>query len=106
MRYWQTHSDTEVSMGHSTARKRYRQIALLRTQFAQADRLAFADVLSAGRVEAALHAAGATWRAFTMSPFLAPHGTVKSWLRSDLGLSPGKARIALAPTSPIWYYPH
>jgi len=57
-------------MGHSTARKRYRQIALLRTQFAQADRLAFADVLSAGRVEAALHAAGATWRDCVYTPIL------------------------------------
>jgi len=57
-------------MGHSTARKRYRQIALLRTQFAQADRLAFADVLSAGRVEAALHAAGASWRDCVYTPIL------------------------------------
>ncbi len=57
-------------MEHSTARKRARQIELLRTQFAQADGLAFADVLPAERVEAALRAAGATWRDCVYTPAL------------------------------------
>src|SRR2546426_46013 len=62
MRDCRTHSDKEVSMGHSIARKRARQIALLRTQFAQADGLAFADVLPAARIETALRAAADDWR--------------------------------------------
>ena len=41
-------------MRHSTAGKRTRRIEMLRTQFAQADGLAFAEVLSAERVETAL----------------------------------------------------
>jgi Transposase DDE domain len=57
-------------MGHSTARKRARQIALLRTQFAQADGLAFADVLPAARIETALRATGAGWRDCVYTPVL------------------------------------
>jgi hypothetical protein len=40
-------------MSDCTARKRTRQIEMLRTQFAQADGLAFAEVLPAERVETA-----------------------------------------------------
>src|SRR5438094_8342899 len=70
MRYCRTHSDKEVSMGHSIARKRARQIALLRTQFAQAAGLAFADVLPPARIETALRAAGAGWRDCVYTPVL------------------------------------
>src|SRR5262249_46647624 len=57
-------------MAHSTARKRTRQIEMLRTQFAQADGLAFADVLPAERVETALREEGATWRDCVYTPLL------------------------------------
>ena len=57
-------------MAHSIAGKRTRQIALLRTQFALADGLAFADVLPAGRVETALQVAGAGWRDCVYTPVL------------------------------------
>ena len=57
-------------MRHSTAQKRARQIELLRTQFAQADGLAFADALPAERVEAALRETNATWRDCVYTPVL------------------------------------
>src|SRR5262249_10070410 len=57
-------------MGHSTARKWTRQIEMLRTQFAQADGLAFAEVLLAKRVETALRDEGATWRDCVSTPLL------------------------------------
>jgi Transposase DDE domain len=57
-------------MRHSTARTRTRQIEMVRTQFAQADGLAFADVLPAERIETALHEEGAAWRDCVYSPLL------------------------------------
>jgi hypothetical protein len=57
-------------MEHSTARKRTRQIEMLRTQFAQADGLAFAEVLPAERIETALREEGATWRDCVYTPLL------------------------------------
>jgi hypothetical protein len=57
-------------MSHSTARRRAHQIDCLRKQFAQADGLAFADVLPAERVEKALHEEEATWRQETWTPLL------------------------------------
>ncbi len=57
-------------MRHSIARKRTRQIEMLRTQFAQADGLAFADVLPAERIETALQQEEATWRDCVYTPLL------------------------------------
>jgi hypothetical protein len=57
-------------MGHSTARTRTRQIEILRTQFAQADGLAFAEVLSAERIETVLREERATWRDCVYTPLL------------------------------------
>src|SRR5262245_59293116 len=57
-------------MRHSSARKRTRQIELLRTQFAQADGLAFADVLPTERLETAMQEEGATWRDCVYTPLL------------------------------------
>ena len=57
-------------MRHSIARQRTRQIELLRTQFAQADGLAFADVLPAERIETALQEEGAAWRDCVYTPLL------------------------------------
>ena len=57
-------------MGHSTARKRTRQIEMVRTQFAQADGLAFAEVLPSERIETALREERATWRDSVYTPLL------------------------------------
>lgn len=57
-------------MSHCTARKRIHQIEMLRTQFAQADGLAFAEVLPAERVEKALQEEGAAWRDCVYTPLL------------------------------------
>jgi hypothetical protein len=57
-------------MSYRTARRRTRQIDLLRTQFAQADGLAFADVLPAEQLEQALREEGAVWRDIVYSPLL------------------------------------
>jgi Transposase DDE domain len=57
-------------MPHCTRRRRARQIEALRAQFAQADGLAFADVLAAERVETALREEGATWREKVYTPLL------------------------------------
>lgn len=55
-------------MPHSTARKRRRQIEMVRQQFAQADGLAFADVLPFERIERALQEEEATWREEVFTP--------------------------------------
>jgi hypothetical protein len=55
---------------HSTSRRRARQLETLRTQFAQADGLPFADVLTAERVEHALHEEKAAWREEIYTPLL------------------------------------
>jgi hypothetical protein len=57
-------------MSYRTARRRTRQIDLLRTQFAQVDGLAFADVLPAEQLEQALREEGAVWRDVVYSPLL------------------------------------
>lgn len=78
-------------MGHSTAGKRTRQIAMLRTQFAQADGLAFADVLPAPRLEAALRETGATWRDCVYTPVLTLWAFLGQVVRPD-----GSCRAAVA----------
>src|SRR5215468_5458575 len=57
-------------MPDSTPRRRRRQIETLRAQFAQADGPAFADVLPADRVEAALREEGACWRHKVYTPLV------------------------------------
>jgi hypothetical protein len=57
-------------MADSTPRRRRRQIETLRAQFAQADGLAFADVLPADRVQAALREEGARWRHKVYTPLV------------------------------------
>src|SRR5204862_6782831 len=58
------------SMPHCNARRRARQIETLRTQFAQADGLPFAEVLPAQRLETALREEGARWREKVFTPVL------------------------------------
>lgn len=50
------------SLADATARRRQLQLETLRTQFAQADGLAFAEVLPVSRLESALDEEGATCR--------------------------------------------
>jgi hypothetical protein len=49
-------------MAHSTAERQKRQMDLVRTQFAQKQGLAFAEVLPAERVEQALQQELVSWR--------------------------------------------
>lgn len=57
-------------MPHSTGRRYARQVETLRTQFAQADGLPFADVLTASRLEQALREEEAGWREAVFTPVL------------------------------------
>lgn len=78
-------------MSHSTARRRTRQIDLLRTQFGQADGLAFADVLPAARVKQALAEEGAVWRQKVFTPVLTLWAFLSQVLSAD-----GSCRAAVA----------
>src|SRR5437870_6999761 len=80
-------------MGHSTRRRRLRQIELLRTQFAQGDGLPFADTLSAERLERAMHDERATWREKTYTPILTLWAG-EEWLTLDLMTSGGGGSLA------------
>lgn len=78
-------------MPDSTPRRRRRQIETLRAQFAQADGLAFADVLPADRVEAALREEGARWRHRVYTP------VVTLWVfLSQVASADGCCRAAVA----------
>jgi hypothetical protein len=57
-------------MPHYNARKRLSQIETLRTQFAQADGLPFAEVLPVERLEKALEEENASWREVVYGPAL------------------------------------
>jgi Transposase DDE domain len=57
-------------MPHPTTSPQARQLETLRTQFAQADGLPFADVLTAERLERALDEEKATWREVIYTPAL------------------------------------
>jgi hypothetical protein len=78
-------------MPHSTARRRSRQIEALRAQFAQADGLAFADVLPAQRVERALAEEGAHWREVVFTPLLTLWAFLGQAISAD-----GSCRAAVA----------
>src|SRR5438270_5873345 len=66
-----THFKTRRSwMSHSNAGRRKRQMDLLRTQFAQREGLAFAEVLPAERVERALEQEVVSWRDCVFTPLL------------------------------------
>ena len=78
-------------MPHSNLGRRGRQIETLRTQFAQADGLPFADVLSADRIETALRDEDATWREDVYTPLL----TLWAFL-SQVVCPDGSCRAAVA----------
>jgi IS4 transposase len=78
-------------MLHCTARKRTRQIELLRTQFAQADGLPFAEVLTGERVQTALQEEGAVWRDCVYTPLLTLWAFLGQMISAD-----GSCRAAVA----------
>src|SRR6185437_4051259 len=79
------------SMPHFTAARPTCQIETLRTQFAQRDGLAFADVLTADRLTEALRAEKAAWREDVYTPVLT------LWAFLSQVLSPeGSCRAAVA----------
>jgi DDE family transposase len=78
-------------MAHSTPSRRRHQIETLRAQFAQADGLPFADVLSADRLDRALREEGGGWREQVFTPLLT------LWTFLAQVLSPdGSCRAAVA----------
>jgi hypothetical protein len=78
-------------VSHSNLSRRARQIETLRTQFAQADGLPFAEVLSADRIEDALREEEATWREDVYTPLL----TLWAFL-SQVACPDGSCRAAVA----------
>jgi hypothetical protein len=76
---------------HSTARRRARQVETLRTQFAQADGLPFADLLTAERLERALREERAAWREAIYTPVLTLWAFLSQVLSAD-----GSCRAAVA----------
>jgi IS4 transposase len=78
-------------MSHSTAGTRTRQIEMLRTQFGQADGLAFADVLPAERIETALREEQAAWRDCVYTPLVTLWAFLGQVISAD-----GSCRVAVA----------
>src|SRR5437588_2558821 len=78
-------------MPHSTPARRARQIRALRTQFAQADGLPFADVLTADRLERALRDEKAAWREAVYTPALTLWAFLSQVVHAD-----GSCRAAVA----------
>ena len=78
-------------MQHCNLGRRSRQVELLRTQFCQADGLAFAEVLPAERVERALEEEGANWREITFTPLLTLWAFLSQVISAD-----GSCRAAVA----------
>jgi hypothetical protein len=76
---------------HSTPARRARQIKALRTQFAQADGLPFADVLTADRLERALRDEKAVWREAVYTPVLTLWAFLSQVVHPD-----GSCRAAVA----------
>jgi hypothetical protein len=78
-------------MPHSTRGRLAHQIETLRAQFAQADGLPFADVLSGERVERALLEEGAGWREAAYTPLLTLWALLAQVMSPD-----GSCRAAVA----------
>ncbi len=78
-------------MPHSTAARRARQIETLRAQFAQADGLPFADLLTAQRLEEALRQEQASGREAVWTPVLTLWAFLSQALSAD-----GSCRAAVA----------
>jgi hypothetical protein len=78
-------------MPHCNPRRRAHQIETLRRQFAQADGLPFADVLSTQRLEQAVRQEGAAWREVVWTPVLTLGAFLAQVLNPD-----GSCRAAVA----------
>jgi hypothetical protein len=78
-------------MSHCNARRRSRQIELLRGQFAQQQGLAFAEVLPAERIERALREEGVAWRDCVFTPLLTLWAFLSQVISAD-----GSCRAAVA----------
>src|SRR4029077_10659409 len=78
-------------MHHSNRRRRLHQIEILRQQFAQADGLPFADVLSTDRLEDAIREENAAWRESIYTPVLTLWAFLSQVISAD-----GSCRAAVA----------
>src|SRR5436305_5674921 len=80
-------------MPHSTPGRRARQIELVRTQFAQADGLPFADVLPAHRVERAIAGTAAAWREVVFTPLVTLGAFLGQVISADRSCRAAVARV-------------
>src|SRR5438094_675316 len=80
-------------MPHSTPTRRARHLQTLRTQFAQADGLPFADVLPAERLERAFHEEKASWREKVFTPVLTLWAFLAQVLSPDASCRAAVARV-------------
>src|SRR5438270_7248983 len=89
-----THFKTRRSwMSHSNAGRRKRQMDLLRTQFAQREGLAFAEVLPAERVERALEQEVVSWRDCVFTPLLTVWAFLSQVISADGSCRATVARV-------------
>ncbi len=80
-------------MHHSNPGRRARQIETLRSQFAQADGLPFADVLTAERLDRALHDEKAHWREAVYTPLLTLWAFLSQVVNPDASCRAAVARV-------------
>jgi hypothetical protein len=80
-------------MPHWTARRRARQVELLRTRFAQTEGLPFADVLSAERVAQALVEEKACWPEKIYTPLLTLWAFLGQVISADASCRAAVARV-------------
>ena len=80
-------------MSHSNAGRRKRQMDLLRTQFAQREGLAFAEVLPAERVERALEQEVVSWRDCVFTPLLTVWAFLSQVISADGSCRATVARV-------------
>jgi len=78
---------------HSNPGRRARQIETLRSQFAQADGLPFADVLTAERLDRALHDEKAHWREAVYTPLLTLWAFLSQVVNPDASCRAAVARV-------------
>lgn len=80
-------------MSHGNARTRTRQIELLRSQFAQQNGLAFADLLPAEKVAQAVADEGAAWRDCVFTPLLTLWAFLGQVVSADSSCRAAVARV-------------
>jgi hypothetical protein len=80
-------------MSHSNAGRRKRQMDLLRSQFAQKEGLAFAEVLPAERIERALEQEVVNWRDCVFTPLLTVWAFLSQMISEDGSCRATVARV-------------